>query len=383
MQYKLEQNVKVVVTRELADAILDILEARSYRKPLLLVSTFQLQHPSIQEMVHKMEETGRSYVLFDGIIPDPPAYTINDGAALFQEKGCDCLIAIGGGSAIDTARGINIVRKFGGKIEDYVSDRTVPEFCEGLIAVPTTSGTGSELSNALVVSDDETHAKLAVLSNNAVSEYAVLCPPLVTTLPAQMTAATGMDAFAHAAEAYTSALSSPITDAICEKVMYLIAKYLPKAVENGYDLEARERMMIASCLAGWMLNNAGTHLGHSQAHIVGAKYKIPHGAVCAYALPGTMLYTAEVNVKKVKEIGLILGAQYPDDPTDLEVGRITAQRIRWFRDEVLGMKPWSAYEVAKEELLACAPEVAAERFAGNAPMPVSEELCRRMLEEWY
>ena len=83
------------------------------------------------------------------------------------------------------------------------------------------------------------------------------------------------------------------------------------------------------------------------------------------------------------EIGLILGAQFPDDPTDLEVGRITAQRIRWFRDEVLGMKPWSAYEVAKEELLACASEVAAERFAGNAPMPVSEELCRRMLEEWY
>ena len=139
MQYKLEQKVKVVVTRELADAIIDIFEDRGYRKPMLLVSTFQLQHPSIQEMVRKLEDTGRSCVLFDGIIPDPPAYTINDGAAMFHENGCDCLIAIGGGSAIDTARGINIVRKFGGKIEDYVSDRDVPEFCEGLIAVPTTS----------------------------------------------------------------------------------------------------------------------------------------------------------------------------------------------------------------------------------------------------
>ena len=154
-----------------------------------------------------------------------------------------------------------------------------------------------------------------------------------------MTAACGMDAFAHAAEAYTSGISSPVTDCICEKVMYLLAKYLPQAVANGYDLEARERVMIAACLAGWMLNNAGTHLGHSQAHILGAKFRIPHGSACAYALPGTMLYTAETNVKKVKEIGLILGAEFPADPTDLEVGRITADRIRYFRDTVLGLKP--------------------------------------------
>ena len=290
--------------------------------------------------------------------------------------------AIGGGSAIDTARGVNIVRTLGGKIEDYVSKKEVSTYCHGLIAVPTTSGTGSELSNALVVSDDETHAKLAVLSNNAVSEYALLCPPLAASLPAQMTAACGMDAFAHAAEAYTSGISSPVTDCICEKVMYLLAKYLPQAVANGYDLEARERVMIAACLAGWMLNNAGTHLGHSQAHILGAKFRIPHGSACAYALPGTMLYTAETNVKKVKEIGLILGAEFPADPTDLEVGRITADRIRYFRDTVLGLKPWSEYGISKEQVLDCAAEVAKERFAGNYPQPVTEELCRRMLEQW-
>lgn len=382
MQFKLEQKVKVAVTYKLADSVIEILEARDWKRPMLLCSAFQLRHPLIEEMMEKLRDMDRACVVFDGIIPDPPAYTINNGAALCKENGCDCLIAIGGGSAIDTARGINIVRKFGGKIEDFVSKREITEPCEGLIAVPTTSGTGSELSNALVVSDDETHEKLAVLSNNAVSEYALLCPPLTATLPTQMTAACGMDAFAHAAEGYTSALSSPITDAICEKVMYLIAKYLPQAVANGYDLEARERVMVAACLAGWMLNNAGTHLGHSQAHILGAKFHIPHGAACAYALPGTILYTADANVKKVKEIGLILGAEFPADPTDLEVGRITADSIRRFRDEVLHMKPWSEYNISDEQVLACAAEVAHERFAGNFPLEVTEELCSRMLEQW-
>lgn len=378
MQFKLEQKVQVAVTYDLSGSVMEILSQRGWHKPLILCGRSQLHQKDVVALLDRLQ----GCPVFDGVIPDPPAHLINSVAELFTQNGCNCLVAIGGGSVIDTARGVNIVRTLGGKIEDYVSNREVDTFCHGLIAVPTTSGTGSELSNALVVSDDETHAKMAVLANNAVSEYALLCPPLTVTLPAQMTAACGMDAFAHAAEGYTSAICSPITDAICEKVMYLIAKYLPQAVANGYDLEARERVMIAACLAGWMLNNAGTHLGHSQAHILGAKFRIPHGAACAYALPGTMLYTAPANVKKIREIGLILGAEFPADPTDLEVGRITADRIRYFRDEVLGMKPWSEYGITDEQVLSCAGEVASERFAGNFPLPVTEDLCRRMLAQW-
>lgn len=378
MQFKLEQKVQVAVTYDLAASVMEILSMRGWKKPLILCGKSALR----QDMVKTLVEELKDCPVFSDVVSDPPAKLINGIADFFASKGCDCIVAIGGGSVIDSARGVNIVRTLGGQIQDYVYDRQVDTFCPGLIAVPTTSGTGSELSNALVVSDDETHAKMAVLANNAVSEYALLCPPLTASLPAQMTAACGMDAFAHAAEGYTSAMATPITDCVCEKIMYLIAKYLPQAVADGYDLEARERVMIAACLAGWMLNNAGTHLGHSQAHILGAKYRIPHGAACAYALPGTLMYSAPVNVKKIREIGLILGAEFPADPTDLEVGRITAQRIRYFRDTVLGMKPWSEYGISREQVLSCASEVANERFAGNFPQPVTEELCRRMLAQW-
>ncbi len=382
MNVKLEQKVKVVVSHNLAATMAEIMTTQNYKKPMVAMDKFLRNSPLVQAMLDKLQQMGLSYYMYDKVVSDPPLSVVNDGAALFAENGCDCIIGMGGGSAIDTARGINIVRTYGGQIQQYALEKAVPGPCPGLIAVPTTSGTGSEMSNALIVTDTETQEKLAVLSNDAVSEFAILHPELLVTLPKGMTAATGLDAFAHAAEGYTSSLSSPVCDAICEKVMYLIVKYLPKAVANGDDLEARERMMVAAALAGWMLNNSGTHLGHSQAHIIGSKFHMPHGAACAYALPGTLKYTAPYQVKKVKEIGLILGAEYPADPTDLEIGEITAAKFRWFRDEVLGLRPFDSWGITREDVLANANAVANERFAGNAPMPVTVELATSLLREF-
>ncbi|KAI3349812.1 iron-containing alcohol dehydrogenase [Clostridium botulinum] len=380
MNFKLEQKVKVIVCHELANTILQILNMEKYKKPMVAIDSFLVNTPIIQGMFALLKENSLDYFVYDKIVSNPPTDIIDDGAKLFLKNNCDSIIGIGGGSAIDSARGINIVRTLGGNIRDYAFEKDIPEFCKGLIAVPTTSGTGSELSNALIVSEPKTHEKLSVLSNNAVSEYAVLVPELAITLPKSMTAATGLDAFSHAAEGYTSKLSSPITDAICEKIMYLIVQYLPKVIKNGDDIEARERIMVAAALGGWMLNNAGTHVGHSQAHIIGALYGIPHGMACAYALPGTLLYTAKANPKKVKEIGLILGAEYPANSTDLEIGEITAEKLKWFRDEVIGLDSFKKFNVSREELISNAEKVVEERFAGNSPMEITINLAEKLLE---
>ncbi|MBY6837178.1 iron-containing alcohol dehydrogenase [Clostridium botulinum] len=380
MNFKLEQKVKVIVCHELANTILQILNMEKYKKPMVAIDSFLVNTPIIQGMFALLKENSLDYFVYDKIVSNPPTDIIDDGAKLFLKNNCDSIIGIGGGSAIDSARGINIVRTLGGNIRDYAFEKDIPEFCKGLIAVPTTFGTGSELSNALIVSEPKTHEKLSVLSNNAVSEYAVLVPELAITLPKSMTAATGLDAFSHAAEGYTSKLSSPITDAICEKIMYLIVQYLPKVIKNGDDIEARERIMVAAALGGWMLNNAGTHVGHSQAHIIGALYGIPHGMACAYALPGTLLYTAKANPKKVKEIGLILGAEYPANSTDLEIGEITAEKLKWFRDEVIGLDSFKKFNVSREELISNAEKVVEERFAGNSPMEITINLAEKLLE---
>jgi alcohol dehydrogenase len=382
MDYKLIQNVKVTVTDNLPQTILSILEEKNYQKPFIVIDSFLVSTPIIKSLLEQLQKQQLEYVIYDKVVSDPPTDVVDEGAHIFSLNHCDCIIAIGGGSSIDVGRGINIVRVNGGKIADYVDPDKDIKPCHDMIAVPTTSGTGSELSNALIVTDKRTQSKLAVLANEAVSEYAVLNPDLVMTLPKGMTIATGLDAFTHAAEGYTSNLSSPITDAICEKVMYLITKYLPSAVANGKDREARERMMVAAALGGWMLNNAGTHLGHSIAHVIGSKYHIPHGMACAYALPGVLEYISPVESKKVKEIGFILGTTYPENATDVEIGEITAKAFRHFRDDILGLSPFSNLDISKEELLSHAQNVVSERFAGNSPRKVDIDSARLLLEKF-
>lgn len=382
MDYKLVQKTKVLVTDDLPKTILGILKETQYKRPLIVMDSFLKEVVIVKRLQVKLTENNIQFSIYNKVVSDPPTTVVDEGAEFFKAQDCDSLIAIGGGSAIDVARGINIVRINGGKISEYVTASNEIKDCPGLIAVPTTSGTGSELSNALIVTDTENQTKLAVLANNAVSEFAVLNPELVMTLPKGMTIATGLDAFSHAAEGYTSTLASPVTDAICEKIMYLLVEYLPKVIEDGQDREARERVMVAATLGGWMLNNAGTHAGHSVAHVIGSKYHMPHGMACAYALPGVLQFIAPVRSKKVKEIGLILGAEYPADPTDTEIGRITAIQYREFRDKVLGMKPFTDFNISEDELLTNIESVVNERFAGNTPKQIDQEGAMMLLKNF-
>lgn len=379
MNFRLEQRVKVISTGDMVDSVLDILQTEGYKKPLCVIDGFFLEHKKVKTLLEKIKSKVLDYVVYSEIKSDPSIESVDKGAQIYKENQCDSIISLGGGSVIDASRGINIVQNGGGSSRDYVFDKEVEDFIGGQIAIPTTSGTGSELSNAVVITDTTNNEKLTILANNAVSEYAVLDPELTLSVPTQMTIATGLDAFGHALEGYTSKLSTPITDALCEKIMFLIVNYLPKAVRNGEDKEARMEMMVAASLAGWLLNNAGTQLGHSQAHILGAKYKMPHGAAVAYATPGMIQYTSPHLPKKIREVGNIMGAEFPPNATDFEIGTIVADKYKEFRDEVLGLRPFSEYGIDQADVIANAEAVANERFAGNAPMDVDAKLAEKIL----
>lgn len=382
LNYKLEQNVKVLVTNELSETVIDVLKDFNYQKPFIVIDSFLLNNEAIKTLLDTLTKANKAYTIYDKVVPNPPIESIDAGADFFKAKKCDSILAIGGGSVIDAARGINIVRHLGGSIADYAYDKEIKSFCNGLIAIPTTSGTGSELSNALIVTDTVNNEKIAVLSNLAVSEVAILNPHLALSLPEQLTISTGLDAFSHAAEAYTSTLSTPVVDAICEKIMFLIYNYLPKAAKDGQNLEARERMMVAAALGGWVLNNGGTHIGHSQAHIIGAKLGIAHGQACAYALPGTLKATAAVKAKKIKEIGYILGTEFPENVTDQEIGEIVAARYREFRDETLGLTPFETLNIEREQIMTLAKDVQTERFAGNTPFDLTDDVVNELMRDF-
>ena len=239
--------------------------------------------------------------IFDSIVQDARIDIINAGAAFYRKCGADCMIAIGGGSVMDTAKAINIM--IGGGNEDFQPLADQAGLWEGAkqlpphIAFPTTAGTGSEVTNCTVVLDTKAHAKLAVSHPNCNADLAMLDPELTVKLPAKITAFTGIDALTHAIEGITSTGAEPITDALGLHAIRLIFKYLPIAVKNPEDITARGNMLIASSLGGMCFINTMCGGVHATAHSLGALYGIPHGLGNAIMLPIVMDY----NVKDAAE----------------------------------------------------------------------------------
>lgn len=382
MKIRMQQPVKVVVEHDLSSSIIELLKIEKVKKPFIVLDKFLLNVPAVKQMLQDLDKEGFAYQVYDGIVPDPPAKVINEGAAKMRESASDSVIAIGGGSSLDGAKGINIVASDGGKIEDYVADEDAIHDLKPLISVPTTAGTGSEMSNALVVTNEAAHEKNAILSDKMLSDYALLIPELTESLPERQTIASGLDAFSHAAEGYLSTLSSPVCDAICEKIMFLLFNYLPGAVKDGHNIELRQRVMVAANLAGWMLNQSGTIVAHSEAHILGTKYHFVHGEAVAYALPAVLKLVAPVKAKKVKEIGKILGAEFKGDETPEEIAQITIKAYKHFRDDLVGLHPFSDYGVSHDDLVQNTDEVLHERFAGNTPVKLTQDNVAELLRHF-
>ena len=382
MKIRMQQPVKVIVEHDLSKTILELLKNDGLNKPFIVLDKFLLGVPAVKEMLRSLEENGIEYKTYAEIVPDPPARIINDGAKEMKDFSADSVIAIGGGSSLDSAKGINIVASDGGKIEDYVKNESAIHDLKTLISIPTTAGTGSEMSNALVVTDEATEEKNAILSDKMLSDYALLIPELTISLPKRQTIASGLDAFSHAAKGYLSTLSSPVADAIAEKIMFLGYNYLPGAVKDGNNLEMRQRVMIAACLAGWILNQSGTIVAHSEAHILGSKYHFVHGEAVAYALPAVLKLVAPVEPKKVKEIGKILGAKFSGNETPEEIAETTVKTYKHFRDEMVGLHPFSDYGISNQELEKNAEEVVDERFAGNTPVKLTKENVSELLKNF-
>ena len=256
--------------------------------------------------------------IFDSIVQDARIDIINDGAAFYRKCGADCMIAVGGGSVMDTAKAINIM--IGQGNDDFQPLADQAGLWEGAkqlpphIAFPTTAGTGCEVTNAMVVLDTKIHTKIAVTHPYCNADLAMLDPELTVKLPAKITAFTGMDALTHAIEGATSTGAEPVSDALGLHAIRLIFKYLPIAVKNPDDITARGHMLIASSLAGMCFGNTMCGAVHATAHSLGALYGIPHGLANAIMLPIVMDY----NVKDAAERYMMIADAMGIDVTGKE-----------------------------------------------------------------
>lgn len=229
---------------------------------------------------------------FTEIEANPSVATVEKATEIFKESGADFIVAFGGGSPMDVAKAVGVVAKYGGSITEYEGAHKVPGPIIPLIAIPTTAGTGSEVTAFSVITDHSRDYKLTVFSYELLPAYAILDAELITTAPASVAAACGIDAFIHAEEAYISTAASPFSDAMAEKAMALIGKNIRRFVANRGDMEAAEAMMVGSLFAGIAFSFARLGNVHAMSHPVSAFFDVPHGVANAVLLPVVAEYNA-------------------------------------------------------------------------------------------
>lgn len=287
---------------------LDRLKELPYKKILVISDPYVVKSGMIQLITERIVAAGIEYDIFSDVVPDPPIEKISLGVKRLLEYRPDAIVAVGGGSAIDSSKSI---REFAKKIDDYGE--------VALIAIPTTSGTGSEVTSFAVVSDRAAEKKIPLVSRDLTPEETILDAELVRSVPPSVTADTGMDVFTHALEACVSTERNEFATALAEKAIEICGVFLLRAYLDGNDMHARQKMHVASCLAGLAFNSTSLGLNHGMAHQLGAMFHIPHGRANAMLLPHIIEFNSDINkhsrsrkeylpaVKKYATVSQILG----------------------------------------------------------------------------
>jgi alcohol dehydrogenase len=278
------------------------------KKPFICTDKGLTKFGVTQQIVDLVkQDAGLDCVVFDETVPNPTDTNVHDGLKIFQDKKCDLIISLGGGSSHDCAKGIGIVSTNGGNIRDFEgvdkSTKPMPPF----IAINTTAGTASEMTRFCIITNTSNHVKMAIVDWRVTPNVAINDPLLMAGMPPALTAATGMDALTHAVEAYVSIIATPVTDACALQAIQLIAGNLRAAVANGADMLARDNMAYAEYLAGMAFNNASLGHVHAMAHQLGGFYNLPHGVCNAILLPHVERFNLIAKVDRFVDIAQAMG----------------------------------------------------------------------------
>ena len=248
-----------------------------------------------------------AYDIFARVEANPKDYNVEEGAKKAAFDKPDCLVAIGGGSPIDCAKAINVVASNGGQVRDFEGYGKIPGDVLPLIAIPTTAGSGSEVTFSAVVTDSKEHFKFSIKDPKIAPRVALVDPEMTLSMPAALTAATGMDALTHAIEAYTANAAEPLSDAVALHAVELITTHLRAAVSDGLNIEARSGMLLGSLLAAIAFSHSDVAAVHCIAEALGGQYDLPHGVCNAVTLPAVMEYNLDYCVDRYARIALAMG----------------------------------------------------------------------------
>lgn len=355
--------------------------ARGFKKALVCTDPDLIKFGVAAKVTEVMDQAGLVYEVYSDIKANPTIENVQNGVAAFKAAGADYIVAIGGGSSMDTAKAIGIIIT-NPEFEDVrslegVAPTTKP--CVPILAVPTTAGTAAEVTINYVITDVEKKRKFVCVDPHDMPVVAIVDPDMMASMPAGLTASTGMDALTHAIEGYTTKAAWEMTDMFHIKAIEIIGKSLRGAVAN--EKEGRDGMALGQYIAGMGFSNVGLGIAHSMAHTLGAVYDTPHGVACAMMLPIVMEYNAEYTGEKYKEIAKAMGVEGVDAMSVEEYRKAAVDAVQKLSVDV-GI-PTKLEALKEEDLQFLAESAFADACAPGNPRDTSvedlKELFRKLM----
>ena len=355
-------------------------------RPLIVTDPYIAACGILERATALLDGAQIPWSVFSQTVSDPTTAVIDVGVARLRADDFDCLVAVGGGSSIDTAKGMSVLYANGGRMRDYTVPNEIPNSGPPIVAIPTTAGTGSEVTRFTVVSDSETDEKMLIAGLACCPTAAIVDYELTLSMPLRLTADTGIDSLTHAIEAYVSRRASPYTDGLAKNAMGLIARNIRTACAEPQNRAAREAMMLGATTAGMAFSNASVALVHGMSRPIGAFFHVPHGLSNAMLLPEITAFSAPAALDRYADCARAMGVSDEGEGSQSAVARLLDE-LRRLNDDLKVPSP-KAYGIDRTRYDELLPVMASQALASGSPannprVPSSDqiiELYRRVYE---
>jgi len=354
-----------------------MLEQKLPGKALIVTDGQLIELGLLDGLFAALESAALPYAIYGGVTPNPTSEVVDEGFRWYQQHHCDFLIAFGGGSPIDTAKGIKILTANPGPVTAYSGIGKVKKPGVFLVAINTTAGTAAEMTSNAVIIDSQRLVKEVIIDANLIPDIAVDDPSIMLAIPAGVTAATGMDALTHAIEAYVSVVAHPLTNPTALAAISTITEWLPQAVANGKNLEAREKMAQGQYLAGMAFNSAGLGLVHALAHQPGATHNLPHGVCNAVLLPVVEAFNRSACPHRFGDIARAMGVKTLG-MNEEQASHAALDAIRALSQKVGIPSGFAALGIKESDIEAWLDKALTDPCAGCNPRTASREQVREL-----
>lgn len=356
------------------DEVITEAKARGFKKALIVTDADLVKFGVVKKITDLLDKNNMAYAIYDKVKANPSVTVVKEGVEAFKKAEADYMIAIGGGSPQDTAKGIGIIIN-NPEFADVVSlDGVAPTKHKSVpvIAIATTAGTAAETTINYVITDEEKRRKFVCVDPHDIPVVAIVDPEMMSSMPKGLTAATGMDALTHAIEGYTTLASWELADTLNLKAIEIISRSLRKAVEN--DPKGREDMALGQYMTGMAFSNVGLGVVHGMAHPLSAFYNTPHGVANAVLLPYVMEFNAPYTGEKFREIARAMGVKGVDEMSQEEYRKAAIDAVKQLKKDVNIPETLKDINVKEEDLEALSEAAMADVCTGGNPRPCCKEL---------